>query len=179
VPFANPGPLPGQIYVANTTAGVTACLNLQNQSNQIMYVGLSACTPNTGFPLMPGERIKLNNVTKNLYACAAWAAGTAAATLSTSASVTVGTTSFTVASGGMPNIPVGTYFTIGSGSGQEVLNVATSAATTQITTTTGALFEHYASEVLNSVTWTPGLLNLQRGTSSPSANAGAIAPSGQ
>ena len=179
MPFANPGPLPGQIYVANTTAGVTACLNLQNQSNQIMYVGLSACTPNTGFPLMPGERIRLNNVTKSLYACANWATTTAAATLSTSASVTVGTTSFTVASGGMANIPVGTYFSIGTGTGQEVLAVATSASTTTITTTTGALFEHYASEVLDLVTWTPGLLNLQRGTSLPSANQGALAPSGQ
>ena len=179
MPFANPGPLPTQIYVANTTAGVTSVLNLQNQSNQIMYVGLSACTPNTGLPLMPGERIRLNNVTKSLYACANWAAGTAAATLSASASVTVGTTSWTVASGGMANIPVGTYITVGTGSGAEVLNVATSVSTTTITTTTGSIFEHYASEVVSSVTWTPGVLNLQRGTTLPVMNSGAMSPSGQ
>ena len=179
MPFANPGPLPTQIYVANTTVGVNAVLNLQNQSSQIMYVGLSAVTPSTGFPLMPNERIKLNNLNQSLYACANWSAGTAAATASTSASVTVGTTSFTVASGGMANIPVGTYFVIGSGSGAEVLKVATSASTTTITTTTGALFEHYASEVLSSVTYTPGVLNLQRGTSLPSQAQGAMSPSGQ
>jgi hypothetical protein len=179
VPSVNATPLPTQVFVAITTSGVTSVVNLQNQGTQTMFVGLAACTPNTGLPLSPGERIRLNNVTKSLYACANWAAGTAAATLSTSASATVGTTSWTVASGGMANIPVGTYFTIGSGSGQEVLNVATSASTTTITTTTGSLFEHYASETLNSVTWTPAPLNIQRGTSLPVQLGGALAPSGQ
>jgi len=179
VPSVNTTPLPSQVFVANTTAGVTSVVNLQNQGPQTMFVGLAACTPNTGLPLGPGERIRLNNVTKSLYACSNWVAGTAAATLSTSASATVGTTSFTVAAGGMPNIPVGTYFTIGAGTGQEVLNVATSASTTTITTTTGCLFEHYASEVLNSVTWTPAPLNVQRGTSLPAQIGGALAPSGQ
>ena len=179
MPSANPGPLPLQVYVANTTTGVTSVVNLQNISSQVMFVGLSAVTPNTGLPLMPNERVKLNNVTKSLYACANWAAGTAAATTSTSASITVGTTSFTVASGGMPNIPVGTYFTIGSGTSQEVLNVATSVSTTTITTTTGCLFEHFASEVLNTVVYTPGVLNIQRGTSLPSQTGLAGLPSGQ
>jgi hypothetical protein len=181
VPFANPGPLPTQIFVANTTAGVTACLNLQNQSGQIMYVGLSACTPNTGIPLMPNERIKLNNVTKSLYACAAWAAGTQLATTS-SAAYTAGSTAFTTSAAALSVLPVGTYFVIGgtaNSSQQEVLCVATSASTTTLTTTTASLFDHAASQPMYAATYTPGVLNLQRGTSLPALASGAMAPSGQ
>jgi len=74
----------------------------------------------------------------------------------------------------MPNIPVGTYFLVGSGTGQEALCVATSASTTTITTTTGCLFEHYASEVLYSVVTTPGVLQIRAGTSLPPVSQAAF-----
>jgi hypothetical protein len=176
VPVFNTTPLPVQVYVNPTGTGVNATCILKNESpSQTLFVGLSACTPNTGIPLPPNTRIQLGNASKGLYACSNWSAGTAAATASTSASVTVGTTSFTVATGGMPNIPVGTYFLVGTGTGQEALCVATSASTTTITTTTGTLFEHYASEVLNSVVTTPGVLQVDRGTSLPPVSSAAFA----
>lgn len=167
MPTANTTPLPAVVFVAPTGAGVNPVCILKNESpSQALFVGLSACTPNTGLPLPPGTRILLANAGQNLYACSNWSAGTAAATASASAA-TAGTTSWTVASGGMPNIPAGTYFLIGSGTGQEALAVATSASTTTITTTTGALFDHAASEVLKSVVTTPGTLRVERGTSLP------------
>lgn len=181
MPFANPGPLPTQIYVANTSAGVNAVLNLQNQSSVIIYVGLSACTPNTGLPLMPNERIKLNNLSKSVYACAAWSAGTQLATLSSSA-YTAGTTQFTTSASALSALPVGTYFVVGgttNSSQQEVLSVASSVSTTVLTTTTASLFDHAASQPLYAVTYTPGILNLQRGTSLPAQSQAPIAPSGQ
>ena len=181
MPFANPGPLPTQIYVANTTAGVTACLNLQNQSNQIMYVGLSAVTPKTGIPLQPNERIRLNNVTKSLYACASWVSGTQLATMNSSA-YTAGTLQFTTSASALASLPVGTYFVVGgttNSSQQEVLCVATSVSTTVLTTTTASLFDHAASQPVYATTYTPGVLNLQRGTSSPSQSGLVMSPSGQ
>lgn len=181
MPFANPGPLPTQIYVANTTSGVTACLNLQNQSTQIMYVGLSACTPATGLPLQPNERIKLNNVSKSLYACAAWVAGTQLATMS-SAAYTAGTSQFTTSASALSVLPVGTYFVVGgttNSSQQEVLCVATSVSTTVLTTTTVSLFDHAASQPIYATTYTPGVLNLQRGTTLPSQSGLAMSSSGQ
>jgi type IV secretory pathway TrbL component len=175
VGFYNTTPLPTAVFVAPTGTGVYPVLRLRNESpSQTLFVGLSACTPNTGIPLPPNSAIELSNAGKNIYACSNWAAGTAAATASASASVTVGTTSFTVASGGMANIPVGTYFLIGTGTGQEALSVATSASTTTITTTTGTLFEHYASEVLYAVTTTPGVLRVQAGTGLPPVSQAAF-----
>lgn len=175
MPFVNTTPLPVTVFVAPTGAGVSPVCRLRNESpSQTLFVGLSACTPNTGMPLPPGTAIELSNAGKSVYACSNWAAGAAAATASTSASVTVGTTSFTVASGGMAAIPVGTYFLIGTGTGQEALCVATSASTTTITTTTGALFEHFASEVLFAVTTTPGVLRVQGGTGLPPVASAAL-----
>ena len=166
--FYNTTPLPTEVFVtpaSSTLPGVTPVCILRNASpSQTLFVGLSACTPNTGLPLPPNESVKLNAANSNLYACSNWSAGTAAATASASAA-TAGTTSFTVAAGGMANIPVGTTFLIGVGSGQEALSVASSVSTTVITTTTGALFAHAASEVLYSVVTTPGVLKVQQGTS--------------
>jgi hypothetical protein len=179
VGFYNTTPLPTTVFVSPTGTGVNPLCILKNESpSQTLFVGLSACTPNTGVPLPPNAKIELGNASKSIYACSNWSAGTAAATASTSASVTVGTTSWTVATGGMANIPVGTYFLVGTGTGQEVLNVATSASTTTITTTTGSLFEHYASEVLYSVVTTPGVLRVIQGTTLPATSSAAL-PVGQ
>ena len=174
MPFYNSTPLPTAVFVSPTGTGVNPVCILKNESpSTTLFVGLSACTPNTGLPLPPNESVKLNAANSNLYACSNWSAGAAAATASTGVA-TAGTTSWTVASGGMPNIPVGTYFTIGSGTGQEVLNVATSASTTTITTTTASLFDHAASEVLHLVVTTPGTLRIERGTSLPPVASAAI-----
>jgi hypothetical protein len=181
VPVTNTTPLPAQVFVANTTAGVTSVVSLMNMSPQMMFVGLSACTPTTGLPLMPGERIRLNNVPKSVYACSNWAAGTQLATAAASA-VTAGTTSFTTSAAALSVLPVGTYFVIGgtaNSSQQEVLQVATSVSTTVLTTTTGSLFDHAASQPMYATTWTPSSLNIQRGTSLPAQVAGSFSPSGQ
>ena len=165
--FVNTTPLPVAVFVAPTGTGVYPVCRLKNESSSgTLFIGLSACTPNTGIPLPPNSQIELPAANQTLYACSNWAAGTASATASASAA-TAGTTSWTVASGGMANIPVGTYFLIGSGTGQEALNVATSASTTTITTTTGSLFDHAASEVLHAVVTTPGVLRVQGGTGLP------------
>ena len=173
--FANTTPLPVTVFTSPTGTGVYPVCRLRNESpGQTLFVGLSACTPNTGIPLPPNAAIELSPVNKSIYACSNWAAGTAAATASTSASASVGTTSWTVASGGMANIPVGTYFLIGVGTGQEALNVATSVSTTTLTTSTGSLFAHAASEVLYSVVTTPGVLRIQGGTSLPPVASAAL-----
>ena len=181
MPVTNTTPLPAQVFVANTTAGVTAVVNLMNMSSQMMFVGLSACTPATGLPLMPGERIRLNNVPKSVYACSNWVAGTQLATLSASA-YTAGSTQFTTSAAALASLPVGTYFVVGgtaNSSQQEVLCVATSVSTTVLTTTSGSLFDHAVSQPVWAATWYPSSLNIQRGTSLPMQNAGQFAPSGQ
>lgn len=162
MPNVNLDAVPTWIFTPNSSAASN--LQLTNLGSSILYIGQSGVTPNTGIPLNPGQKpIELFNVTQTLYACSRTSPGTAAATASTSASVTVGTTSWTVASGGMANIPVGTYFLVGAGTSQEVLKVATSASTTTITTTTGTLFEHYASEVFTTATYTVGQLRVSPG----------------
>ena len=181
MPVTNTTPLPTQVFVANTTVGVTSVVNLQNMSAQSMFVGLSACTPYTGFPLGPGERIRLNNITKSVYACSNWTAGTQLATLNSSA-YTAGTLQFTTSASALSALPVGTYFVIGgttNSSQQEVLCVATSVSTTVLTTTTATLFDHAASQPLYATTWYPASLNIQRGTGLPVQVAGPVAPSGQ
>jgi hypothetical protein len=171
--FANTTPIPAVVFTSPSGTGVNPVCHLKNESNVTMFVGLSACTPKTGMPLPPNAGMLLPSATVNIYACSNWSAGTAAATASASAA-SVGTTSWTVASGGMPNIPVGTNFVIGTGTGAEVLSVATSASTTTITTTTGALFAHAVSEVLYAVVTTPGVLRVQRGTSLPPVASAAF-----
>jgi len=175
VSFVNTTPLPVTVFTTPTGTGVNPVCIIKNESpSQTLFVGLSACTPNTGIPLTPNTELRLPNATSTLYACSNWSAGTAAATASTSASVTVGTTSYTVAAGGMANIPVGTYFLLGVGTGQEALKVATSASTTTITTTTASLFDHAASEVVYSVVTTPGVLQVRAGTSLPAVASAAF-----
>ena len=172
--FYNTTPLPTAVFVTPTGTGVNPVCIIKNESpSQTLFVGLSACTPNTGIPLTPNTELRLPNATSTLYACSNWAAGTAAATASAGAS-TVGSTTFTVASSGMPNIPVGTYFLLGVGTGQEALKVATSASTTTITTTTASLFDHAASEVVYSVVTTPGVLQVRAGTSLPAVASAAF-----
>ena len=172
--FVNTTPLPAVAFIAPTGTGVNPVCILRNESpSQTLFVGLSACTPNTGIPVPPNARIDLSPVSGTVFTCANWSAGTASATASASAA-TAGTTSWTVASGGMANIPVGTYFVIGSGTTAEVLNVATSASTTTITTSTGSLFDHTVSQVFHAVTWTPGVLQVRGGTSLPAVQAAAF-----
>ena len=172
--FYNTTPLPVTVFTTPTGTGVNPLCILKNESpSQTLFVGLSACTPNTGVPVPPNAELRLPTATKSVYACSNWSAGTAAATAGTGVS-TVGTTSWTVASGGMANIPVGTYFVIGLTTGAEVLSVATSASTTSITTTTGSLFDHAASEVLYQCVTTPGVLKVQGGTSLPAVASAAL-----
>ena len=172
--FVNTTPLPTTVFVAPTGTGVYPVCRLRNESpSQTLFVGLSACTPNTGVPLPPNTAIELAAANQSIYACSNWSAGTASATASASAA-TAGTSSWTVASGGMANIPVGTYFVIGTGTGAEVLNVATSVNTTTITTTTASLFEHNASDVLHAVVSTPGVLRIQGGTGLPPVASAAL-----
>ena len=165
--FYNTTPLPTAVFVTPTGTGVNPVCLLRNESpSQTLFVGLSACTPNTGMPLPPNSKLELGNAGSTLYACSNWSAGTASATASASAA-TAGTTSWTVASGGMANIPVGTYFLIGSGTTAEALCVSTSVNTTQITTTTASLFDHTVSQVLHALVTTPGTLRIERGTTLP------------
>ena len=171
--FYNTTPVPSAVFVAPTGTGVFASARLKNESPVTLFVGLAACTPSTGIPLPPNAQIELPNANQTLYACSNWSAGTASATASASAA-TAGTSSWTVASGGMANIPVGTYFVIGTGTGAEVLSVATSASTTTITTTTASLFEHNASDVLHAVVTTPGVLRVQGGTGLPPVASAAF-----
>jgi hypothetical protein len=153
-------------WVFTPAAGLSGnTLRLLNEGSNVLYIGQSAVTPSTGFPLLPGNRgVELQNVNSSIYACSGVVAGTAAATVSTTlASMTAGTTGVTVASGGMANIPVGTTFLIGTGTGQEALVVATSASTTAITTTTATLFEHGPADVIKSCTTVIGQLRATAG----------------
>lgn len=146
----NAAAIPTWVFTPNPSAPTN--LRLYNEGRYTVYIGQSAVTPSTGMPLAPGKPFELFGVLQNIYACSPVVAGTAAATVGATAFQTAGSTSFTVASGGMPNIPVGTTFLIGSGTGQEALVVATSTSTTSITTTTPSLFEHGASDVIFSCT---------------------------
>ena len=172
--FVNTTPLPSTVFVVPTGTGVYPVCRLRNESAVTMFVGLSACTPNTGVPLPPNAAIELANANQSVYACSNWAKLAPRRPPLPMSAATAGTTSWTVASGGMANIPVGTYFLIGSGTGQEALAVATSASTTTITTTTASLFEHNASEVLHAVMTTPGVLRVQGGTGMPPVASAAL-----
>ena len=172
--FVNTTPIPSQVFVAPTGTGVYSSVRLKNESpSATLFVGLSACTPSTGIPLPPNAQVELPVPAQSMYACSNWSAGTASATASASAA-TAGTTASTVASGGMANIPVGTYFVIGTGTTAEVLSVATSASTTTITTTTASLFDHTVSQVLSSVVSTPGVLRIQAATTLPPVASAAL-----
>lgn len=174
MPFTNTTPIPVQVFVAPSGTGVYPSCRLKNESpSATLFVGLSACTPKTGIPLPPNAFLELPAPAPSIYACSNWSAGTASATASASAA-TAGTTAWTVASGGMANIPVGTYFVIGTGTGAEVLSVATSASTTTITTTTASLFDHGVSQVLSSVVTTPGVLRIQGGVGLPPVQSAAF-----
>ena len=147
----NAAAIPTWVFTPNPSAATN--VRLYNEGSQVIYVGQSAVTPSTGMPLLPNSKpIELYGVTQTLYACSGVVAGTAAATVAATGYQTAGSTGFTVASGGMPNIPVGTTFLIGSGTGREALVVATSVSTTAITTTTPSLFEHGGGDVIFSCT---------------------------
>lgn len=176
MPFVNTTPLPTQVFVAPTGTGVNPFCILKNESpSQTLFVGLSACTPKTGIPLPPNTRIELANATSGLYACSNWVVGTQLATTSSSA-YTAGTIQFTTSASALASLPVGTYFVVGgttNASQQEVLCVATSVSTTVLTTTTGSLFDHAASQPIYAATTTPGVLRVERGTSLPAVTSAA------
>jgi hypothetical protein len=48
-----------------------------------------------------------------------------------------------------------------------------------LTTTTASLFDHAASQPVYATSYTPGVLNLQRGVTSPSQSGLVMSPSGQ
>lgn len=149
-------------WVFTPTPSSPATVRFFNEGRNICYVGQAGVTPNTGFPVPPGCRpVELQNVTQTLYGCSGWTSGAALATTSTAS--TAGTTSMNFAAGGMANIPVGTTFLVGTGTGQEALIVASSVSTTGITTTTAALFDHVTSTVANAATVAIGQLRVTAG----------------
>ena len=66
--FYNTTPLPTAVFVTPTGTGVNPVCMLRNESpSATLFVGLSACTPNTGMPLPPNSKIELGNAGSTLY----------------------------------------------------------------------------------------------------------------
>ena len=107
--FYNTTPLPVTVFTTPTGTGVNPLCILKNESPVADPVrGPVGVYPEYGRAAAAERGMRLPTAAKSVYACSNWSAGTAAATAGTGVS-TVGTTSWTVASGGMANIPVGTY----------------------------------------------------------------------
>ena len=152
-------PTPSWIWTPNTMA--TSTVRLYNQGRNTVFVGQSSVTPVNGMPIPPGSHpVELQGVTQTLYACCAYALGTATTTLA--AAFTAGTTVPAVTAQG--NFPVGTTFIVGNlASSQELLTSGSSFASTTIGTTSVALYDHLSGETVQTAVIQPGLLRVTAG----------------
>ena len=145
--FYNTTPLPTAVFVVPTGTGVNPLCILKNESpSQTLFVGLSACTPNTGIPLPPNASVKLQRRERRVRVLELVGGHRGG-----HRGDGCGHGRHHVVDGGVGRDgehPGGDVLPDRVGTGQEALNVATSASTTTITTTTGSLFDHAASEVL-------------------------------
>jgi hypothetical protein len=166
MPYYSVGAAATQVFSPNTSNSGAATLSIYNEDrSQTVYIGIGGVTPTNGTPLLPGNKLRLPNVTANVYACSNWSSGAALFTLTTA--VTAG--SGTLIGGATINavLPVGTVFALGPSvnqSGQEVLTVATSASTTSLTTTLNTLYDHAASSVCYTPSYTPPVIRVEAGT---------------
>jgi hypothetical protein len=138
-------------------------LRLYNNGRNTVYVGQAEVTVNTGLPILPGGKpVELTNVQNSLYAISAYQVGTLLGTVQTAA--TAGTTTITFSSTvPVATLGVGGVFMIGSTSStsnQEALSVASTTATSVLTTSTATAFAHGVTDVVYAITPSYGQLSV-------------------
>lgn len=149
-------------WVFTPTPNVQASVRFYNPGPGTVYVGPNP-TPSTGLPLQAGNRpIELQNIGTTLYACTSFTKGAVAATMSASA-ITAGSTSLATTAAVPTSLASGATFVLGTGTGQEALVVASTAANSTITFASAALFDHVASSVINIATFTSAPLVVNAG----------------
>lgn len=154
------------------TSGQSNSVRFYNEGNGPVYVGTSGVTPQTGFPIFPGNRpVELQNVTKTLYAVTGWTAlGTAN---TTSAASTAGSSTFVLTTAAFTaNTPVGTLLLVGNtvnSTGTEVISVSSvSTASGTITTSAPMLFDHGSGQTVSVISNAyPGQLRVTAGIGFP------------
>lgn len=115
------------ILTASATA--TSCV-LTNNGTSTVFIGGSAVTPTSGFPLAAGQTISTPFVNQNIYACAN-ANNVVAPTDTLSSPATSGATALTVASGGA-SFTNGMIISINDGVNTELVTVGTGSTGTSV-----------------------------------------------
>jgi hypothetical protein len=152
------GGLPAWIWTPLTGVNVPSQgLKITSTGNNPAYIGPAANlqTPNAlPVALAPGQRVFLNGITQATYVCGNYSPGTVTAALAAAIS-TAGSTLFTVASA-PASFPAGTSFLVGNAaSSRELLVVASTSASSVITSTTGSLYDHAVSSTISTVVFSP------------------------
>ena len=151
---------PTEIY--NPTfpvTGIAASVTITNTGSNLVYVGGSEVTQETGMPLPPGSKpLKIVNAINPLYAVESVTLGAAIATTATATLPTnrmaPGLSSIpTTTTGAVTGLVPGTTFAIGNtvnSSNLEFATVASSVATTVVTATIA--YPHIGGEAIYSTT---------------------------
>lgn len=159
----NTTPVPTWVFTPNPVGGAT--VRLFNEGAGIVYVGGANVTPFSGLPLFPYSKpLELQNISGTVYTCSNVLVGANLATTSTA--YTAGTTAFTMKATVPTGLAAGATFAIANTAATayyEVLTVASTSASSVITTTTGALFDHTSAATFLLCSTTPGQLRVTAG----------------
>lgn len=141
-------------WVFTPTSKIANTLRFYNEGSQPIYLGSSSVTPYNGFQILPGNKpLELSNVMQTVYVCSGVATGSLvvnSTSATTAGSTVIGTSAPTT------NFPSGTYISLGattatSPGGFEVLQV-TGTTATNVTVSTGTLYDHASGATLTVVT---------------------------
>lgn len=113
------------ILTASATA--TSCV-ITNNGSSTVFIGGSAVTPTSGFPLAAGQTISSPFINQNIYACSN-VNNITTPTSTLSANVSAAGTSLSVASGGA-SFTAGMVISINDGVNTELVTVSASTGTT-------------------------------------------------
>jgi hypothetical protein len=152
---------PSAVLVFTPTPNAPATVRFANEgSGGTVYLGGIGVTPQSGFPLIPGNApIKLQNVNVSLYACSGYATTAAATTLTAPANA--GGTSLAITSG--TGTVTGQYVLVGAaGAGQEVVQITAGGGTATLTVTP-LLYDHKTAGAVQAASALPAQLRSTAG----------------
>lgn len=146
-------PLPVPTWIFTPTPGVAGpSVRVYNQGSSVVFVGGANVSPFNGLPIYPGNKpTEFANMPQTLWTCANAVPAGGSSTLS-AAAVAAGSTTFTTAAAPNAGLSAGATFILGTAPAQEVLTVASTSASSVITTTTKSLYDHAASSPLSVAT---------------------------
>lgn len=149
-------------WVFTPTPNAPSSVRFYNEGTTTVYVGQSNVSLVNGFPILPGNRpVEFQNVTATLYAVSG-ITSSGANTTTLSQPATAGSTQVTMTS--VANFPPGTTFLVGNVAGaRDVLVVATSTATTVVTTTSAIQYDHLTGQTVATAVPSIGQLRVTAG----------------